>query len=151
MIIDAIVLLYGVIVLYAHNNLRNVVRRMESMMLEVANEIGGQLDFHQVHHLFAERWKSEWGARRIFLPTRRDLWFNRIGAAELVDLLHIEPDYIKMALHKNTGEPQAQDFHPVDYLLWEEYRHRLLTGLRSRLPDPREAKLRFEQKQRARK
>jgi len=135
LLISPFVVLYGIVTIYAHNNLRSVIRQMESMMVEIASELGKQPDHRQVLHEFAQRWKSEQGDRRLFFPTQSDFWFGLIDTAELVDLLHIGPDYVRMVLHKHTNWPRRAAFHPVDYGVWEGYRHRLLIGIRSKLPD----------------
>lgn len=148
MVISPIVVLYGVVTVYAHNNLRNVIRRMEGIMVEIAGEMADQLDYRQVHRQFVQRWKAEQGDKRLFLPSQTDFWFGFMDAAELIELLHIGPDYVRMALHKHMNQPSRRSFHPVDYRLWKEYRHRLLVGLRSKLPDVKEMKARYREQQR---
>jgi hypothetical protein len=55
-----------------------------------------------------------------------------------------------MALHMHTGWPERKSFHPVDYQVWEEYRHRLLIGVRTKLPDIHQMKARYRERQRER-
>jgi hypothetical protein len=146
--LSTLVVAYGVVILYAHNNLRIVIRQMESMMLEIAAGLGEKPDPRQVLRQFAERWRSEHGDRRLFLPNRLDLWFGSVSAGDLIETLHIGVDYVRIALHMHLGWPTPEDFHPVDYRVWEEYRHRLLIGVRTKLPDVKKLKARYRQKKR---
>lgn len=150
LLISPFVVLYGVVTIYAHNNLRKVIRQMESMMLEIVGEMGEEPDHLHVLQRFSDRWKAEQGERRLFFPTKSDFWFGYIDTTDLVDLLHVGPDYVKMVLHKHLKWPRRAAFHPVDYGVWEGYRHRLLIGIRSKLPDIEEAKRRYREKQRER-
>ncbi len=146
--INSIVVVYGIVTIYAHNNLRAVIRQIESMLLEIAQGMGERPDYRQVHQNLVQRWKVEQGDRRLFLPSRRDFWFGFLDSAELTEALHIGPDYVRMALHKRSDWPEKKAFHPVDYGVWEEYRHRLLIGVRTKLPDIEALKARHHEKQR---
>jgi hypothetical protein len=148
--LSTIVVAYGVVTLYAHNNLRSVIRRIEGMMLEIAQAIGDRPDPRQVHRQLVKRWKAEQADKRLFFPTRGDLWFGFVDSAELVEALHIGPDYVRIALHKHTNWPERKDFHPVDYGAWEEYRHRLLIGVRVKLPDIKALKAQYRERQKKR-
>jgi len=148
--ISTVVVAYGVVTLYAHNNMRAVIRQMESMILEIANGLGEQPNPRQVQRQFAERWKSEQGDRRLFLPSRLDLWFGSLAAKDLVETLHLGVDYVRIVLHKHLGWPSKEEFHPVDYQVWEEYRHRLLIGVRVKLPDTNALKAKYRERQRNR-
>jgi len=150
LIINPVVLLYGVVTIYAHNNLRKVMRQIEGTLLEIAQSMGERPDYQQVHQQLVQRWKAEQGEKRLFLPSRRDFWFGFLDSAELTEALHIGPDYVRMALHKQRDWPKRKDFHPVDYGVWEEYRHRLLIGVRVKLPDIEALKARHREKQRQR-
>lgn len=148
--ISAVVVAYGIVTIYAHNNLRTVIRQMEAMMLEIAGGLGEKPDPGQILRQFAERWRSEQTDRRLFLPSQTDLWFGSVPTADLVDVLQIGPDYVRMALHIHTDWPDRTAFHPVDYQVWEEYRHRLLIGVRTKLPDVKKLKARYREQQRRR-
>jgi hypothetical protein len=143
--INSIVVAYGILTLYAHNNLRAVIREMEAMMLDVASGLGEKPDPHHLLSQFSQRWRAEQGERRLFLPNRLDLWFGSVATAELIGLLLIGPDYVRIALHRHTGWPAKKSFHPVDYRVWEEYRHRLLIGVRTKLPDIKALKVRYKE------
>ncbi len=147
LIINPLVLLYGTVSIYAHSNLRKAVRQIEDTLLEIAQPMGDQPDHRQVHQQLAERWKVAQGTKRLFLPSRGDLWFGFLDGAELIEALHIGPDYVRMALHKRNNWPRQTDFHPVDYRVWEEYRHRLLIGVRVKLPDIKALKARYREQQ----
>ncbi len=149
--INSIVVAYGIVTIYAHNNLRAVIREMEAMMVDVASGLGDKPDPHHVLSQFSQRWRAEQGERRLFLPSRLDLWFGSVTTAELIGLLLIGPDYVRMALHKHTGWPEQKAFHPVDYKVWEEYRHRLLIGIRTKLPDVKDLKARYAEQQKAKR
>jgi hypothetical protein len=149
--INSIVVAYGIVTIYAHNNLRAVIREMEAMMVDVASGLGEKPAPHQVLSQFSQRWRAEQAERRLFLPSRLDLWFGSIATAELVELLQIGPDYVRLALHMHTGWPAQKAFHPVDYRVWEEYRHRLLIGIRTKLPDVKELKARYDEQQKAKR
>jgi hypothetical protein len=145
--LNLVAVAYGVVTIVAHQNLRAVVRQMEALMVEIAETLGDRPDPRKVLRAFAERWREEQGERRLFLPTQTDLWFRHLGTADLIELLHIGREYVGMALHKHMAWPDRKSFHPVDFGIWEEYRHRLLIGIRSKLPDIKMAKARYEQKQ----
>jgi hypothetical protein len=148
--LSTIVVAYGVVTLYAHSNLRTVIRRIESMMLEIARAMGDRPDHRQVHRQLAKRWKAEQSNVRLFLPSRGDFWFGFVDRSELIEALHLGPDYVRLALHKHTDWPERKDFHPVDYGAWEEYRHRLLIGVRVKLPDIRALKAEYRERQKKR-
>jgi hypothetical protein len=146
--ISSVVVAYGIIMIYAHSNLRKVIRELEAMMLDIAGVLGEKPDPGRVLNQLKQRWKAEQGDRRLFLPSRIDLWFGFIDTAELIELLHIGQDYVQLALHMHTGWPERKAFHPVDYQVWEEYRHRLLIGVRRKLPDIQQLKARYRERQR---
>jgi hypothetical protein len=87
--INSVVVAYGIVMLYAHNNLRKVIREIEAIMLDVAGDMGEKPDPHQVLNQAARRWKEQQGDRRLFLPSRIDLWFGYIDTTELLGRLHI--------------------------------------------------------------
>jgi len=143
LIINGIVILYAVFILKAHQNLRSVIHSMEALMVEVGGDVG-KPDLERVYAHFLERWQQERGDQKYLFPSRRDFWLISVQGKELVNLLNITPDYLKMALHKNLGKPQRSEFSPFVYRVWEDYRHSLLIGLRSRLRDPEELKAEYK-------
>ncbi len=147
-IVNGLVLLYAIFILWVHNNLRRVVHRMEAMMVEIAQEMGEEPDPQKVHQQFLQRWKNQYGDERFILPSARDFWFTRTNGAEVLDLLHIEPEYTRMALSKNLGKPEPETFSPYVYFVWQQYRHNLLIGLRSKLRDPQVMEAKAVQSQR---
>ncbi|OGO14693.1 MAG: hypothetical protein A2Y93_05870 [Chloroflexi bacterium RBG_13_68_17] len=136
--INAAAIVYGGILVYAHNNLRALVRRMEAMIVECARDLGASPDPVLVHSRFAARWKQEHASRTAVIPSRRDLWLTRVPADGLPELLQIRPDYVRMAMHKMLGDPPARSFRPAVYRAWEHLRHQLLIGMRAGARDPDE-------------
>ncbi len=137
-VINTFVFIYGLVVVFAHRNLRKIIIDMEKMMVDITAEMGESIDYSQVYKEFQRRWEHASEGKRIFLPSRTDLWFNLIPRAQLIDLLFIQKDYMKVALNKLTGKPKAKTFNPTIYRTWDEYRKRLFTGLRTRVKDPQE-------------
>lgn len=137
--INGPVLFYALIILWTHHNLRSLVREMETMMVEIANESNLD-DMQGIYSQFCARWSERNHQKRYMLPTRRDLWWEPVKGKELIQLLHIDADYVRLALQMNTGKPEKQDFSPSVFLALQEYRHNLLVGLRSRLRDPNQMK-----------
>ena len=146
----SIVMLYGVVLVYSHSNLRGVMRQIEQVIMDCAQALGGKPDPRQVHEQFVQRWKAEQAGRRLFLPSAKDFWFGSLNVAELPELLHIGTDYIRVTLYKATRWPPREAFHPVDYEVWEEYRHRLLIGVRIKLPNIEQLKAYRRQQQQKR-
>jgi hypothetical protein len=134
--INAVVLLYGGVVLLAHANVRRVVLRMEGMILEIARQLGPAPDPRRVFERFRERWSAEAGEQQFFLPSKRDLWFTREAGSGLIGMFYIEPDYVRLVLHRNLGTPDIRSFTPWGYRAWEDHRHQLLVGIRAGVVDP---------------
>ena len=150
LILGAIAMSYGAVTVYAHTNLRRVMGGIEEAILASSRALGEQPDARQVHQRFVQAWKTEQAGKRLFLPSARDFWFRSLEVADLPELLHIGTDYVRVALHHAIGWPPREAFHPVDYGVWEEYRHRLLIGIRIKLPDIERFKAHHRQQQQKR-
>ena len=144
--INFVVLLYGMSILWVHNNLRTVIRSMEKGIVQIAREDELPYNFKKTHNKFSQIWLNQNKGKYSFIPSRRDIWFEKVDSAELLNILNINPDYVKMALHKNLGEPAETEFPKHVYLAWDEYRHGLVRGLRKRFIDPKEVKQRLEKR-----
>ncbi len=136
--INAAAVLYGCVLVYAHSNLRSAVRRMEAIILEIARGFGAQADVKLVHSRFTTRWKEEQATHTTLIPSRRDLWLTRVPSDSLPELLHVRPDYIRMVMHKELGDPPIRSFKPAVFRAWEHHRHQLLTGMRGGARNPDE-------------
>jgi hypothetical protein len=135
-VINVVVFIYGMILLYAHNNLRRAMQRLEWTILEIAKARGDSPDPEEIQADLLARWQEQEAGKRVLIPSRTDLWVGFIDLGDMPALLHIRPEYVKMALHKLVGKPGHRAFSPIAYRVWSEYRHRLMTGLRSRVKDP---------------
>lgn len=144
--INFVVLLYGLSILWAHNNLRTIVRRMETGIVKLGGSEKFQKNYSAIQRAFSQRWNEANKGISYFIPSQRDLWFEKIEGPQLIDVLHINDDYVKMTLHKKTGEPKASEFPQHVYLAWEDYRHNLVTGMRKKMPDPKKMEEKLKQK-----
>ena len=95
---------------------------------------------------FSQKWKKENEGGSIFIPSKKDLWFDKVESRDLPDLLLIGPDYVKMVLYKSLGVPARSDIPDHVYLAWDEYRHALIRGIRKKFISPKEIKERLLKK-----
>jgi len=144
--INFVVLLYGISLLWVHNNLRTAVSRMEQGMLHFAGEEGQTFNVKNIYKKFSKRWTDHNKGKYIFIPTIKDIWFEKVNSEDLLKILNINSDYVKMALHKNLGKPERSKFSRYKYIAWDEYRHGLVRGLRKRFIDPKEVRERLEKR-----
>jgi hypothetical protein len=142
--INFIVMVYGLSILWVHNNLRTIIRNMEIGIEEIAKANKPPYDYRKVFRNFYQVWKIKNQGLFSFIPSKRDLWFEKVNNADLPGLLNINEDYVKMALHKRIGEPLESQFPSHVYIAWDEYRHALVRGLRKRFISPKEIKSRTE-------
>lgn len=133
-IINVIVLLYGVVLFYPHYTLVNVVNRIERMIQEISKALGPQLKIDLLHKTLVNEWNDKYQEKVFILPTKNDLWFERHSGEGIIELLEIDQDYLKMALHKITGKPSMKSFRAIDFKIWEKYRRQLKKGIRSNTP-----------------
>jgi hypothetical protein len=134
--INAIVILYGLLLIWAHMDLRRWVHRMEKNILDLAQKSGSPPDPQVVHEAFLGAWKISQDHRKIIIPSRNDLWFSKVGAGELAEILGIQPDYIRVVLTKAGGLVPVGTVSKKTYRVWESYRHQLLIGIRARYMEP---------------
>jgi hypothetical protein len=146
--INAIALVYGIVLIYAHENLRRFIRRIEATIVSYAHTFDGPQRYAQIRKKLIEDWAETQADQSLWIPHRTDLWIERIKKRALLDLLHIEPEYIKLVLHTMTGEPKRTEFSIGRYRVWSEYRHRMLTGIRSRIKHPEAMLEKFDSKER---
>ena len=147
--INFAVLLYGMSILWVHNNLRTVIRRMEKGIVQIAREDAPPYKFNKIFNKFSQTWLNQNKGKYSFIPSNSDIWFEKVDSGELLKILNINPGYVKMALHKNLGEPAKTEFPKYMYLAWDEYRHSLVRGLRKRFIDPKEVKQRLEKRKKS--
>lgn len=145
--INFVVLIYGISILWVHNNLRTIVRRMEFGIVEIAKTGEAPYDYGKVFRTFYQIWEKKNKDLFSFIPSKRDLWFEKVNNADLPGLLRINEDYVKMVLHKKIGEPLATQFPAHVFIAWDEYRHALVRGLRKRFITPQEIKKRYEKQE----
>jgi len=144
--INFVVMIYGISILWSHQNLRQIMKKVEVGIVKTAEEEGQPYNYKKIYNRFAQKWQNKTKGTTAFIPSKRDIWFNRVEQDNIIDLLNINADYVKMALHKNTGIPPTQDFREHEFIAWEEYRHSLVRGLRKRFIEPKEIKERLKKK-----
>lgn len=135
LVINILVVLYGIVIFYPHFTMVNLINRLERMILEIAEQFGAPLNFETMCQELKARWTEENQEKSLFLPTKSDLWFVRFPASEVLDLLQIDENYLRIALHKLTGNPPLKSFKAVDFKILEKYRRQLKKGLRSNTPE----------------
>jgi hypothetical protein len=140
------VMVYGISILWVHNNLRTIIHRMEIGIVEIAKGDGPPYDYIRVFSNFSKIWKNKNKGLSSFVPSKRDLWFEKVNNADLPEILNINQEYVKMVLHKILGVPSVSQFPAHVFIAWEEYRHALIRGLRKRFISPQEIKQRFEKR-----
>lgn len=136
LIINAIVLVYGSLLIWAHVNLRRVTRQMEALIVDLARDsklpLNGQLLFEK----FRQRWKAAAGGKKLLLPTRNDLWFTLTARADLIEALWLRKEYLDVVLSKAGVLEPPGSLSKQTYRIWETYRHQLLMGVRARHLEP---------------
>jgi len=147
MYINFFVLLYGMSLLWVHNNLRIIIQKMEKGIVHIAKEDAPPYNPKKIFNKFSQIWRNQNKGKYSFIPSKRDIWFEKVDSTELIKILNINPSYVKMALHKNLGEPARSEFSKYVYLAWEEYRHNLVVGLRKKFIKPKEVEQRLLKKQ----
>ncbi len=135
--INFFVLLYGLSILWVHNNLRTILQRMELGIVQINSIEKNHKDYINVQKMFSQKWMEANKGIYFYIPSQRDLWFEKVEGSQLIDVLNINTDFIRMTLHKKTGEPKANEFPQPIYLAWEAYRHGLITGMRKKKPNPK--------------
>lgn len=134
--INLIVLLYGVILFIPHFSLIKTINRIEQMILAMSSSAGSSpKDIEALYNELIDKWSSMVHGKTLVLPTKNDLWFELHEAPDVLKLLQIDEDYVRMALHKHTGDPPLRLFTPIKFYVWEKYRRRLKKGVRGLTPD----------------
>lgn len=134
--LDVIVVAYGLALIWAHINLRRLVSKMEKAILDISDEGGTPPDPELVFEEFTRRWRASSGESKVLIPTRNDLWFASVQPQDLVEILGLQPDYVRVVLAK------AEKIGPIDpksdrvFRAWEAYRHQLRIGIRARYMEP---------------
>jgi len=121
---------------------------MEKRMVHFAQEDNKKNNVKDVFKKFSKRWTDQNKDKQIFIPSKKDIWFERVNSADLLKILNINADYVKIALHKNLGKPERSKFPQHKYIAWDEYRHGLVRGIRKRFIDPKEVRERLEKRKR---
>jgi hypothetical protein len=148
LLINIIVITYGVSLVWAHMNLREMVHEMEKLILKVAASLGSAPNPEEIFTTFAKEWQEVPEKQRVLIPTRTDLWMTMIARKEMVNYLGIRPDYVRVVLSKAGLISEDGGLEKQEYRVWERYRHQLLTGVRARHLEPDyQLKLRNKQNQ----
>ncbi len=134
-IINSLVIIYGFSLLWVHNNLRTVIKKMEQLILHIASELKDNTDYHRIHKQFVKQWNDLVAHNRFVIPSKNDFWYERKTGRELIDVLYIKPEYVYVVLKKQNDEAAEQDSMKKKFRIWEEYRHNLRIGIRSKTPD----------------
>jgi hypothetical protein len=132
--INAVVIIYGIVIFYPHFTLVKLINRLERMILEISSRHDQPDDFEKIWATLFDRWMAENRNKTFILPTKNDLWFEPFSGEKVFELLQIERDYIRIALHKQTGHPPQRSFEAINFKIWEKYRRQLKKGLRSNTP-----------------
>jgi len=104
-------------------------------MLHISSELKETSDHYRIHKQFVKKWNELMGYHRFVIPSKNDLWYERKTGAELINELKIKPEYVYLVLRKAGDESAGQNDLKKKYRRWEEYRHNLCIGLRSKSPD----------------
>jgi len=134
--INLIVITYGTLLIWAHINLRQVARRMEAVMIDLARKSDAPLDLQSLFQAFSKLWKDSPERERFFFPSRNDLWFFMVDSRDLVEILNLKKEYLHVVLTKAQLLNPAETLPKQTYRAWELYRHQLLTGVRAHHMEP---------------
>jgi hypothetical protein len=135
-IINLIVVAYGTLLIWAHINLRQASRHMEALMLDLARKSAPPFDVQLLFQSFREKWKESTAGKKLFFPSRNDLWFSMVDSGDLVETLNIRKEYVYVVLAKVGLLDARAVLSKHTYRAWELYRHQLLTGIRARHMEP---------------
>lgn len=141
--INLIVIAYGTLLMWAHLNLRRVVRQMETLIIHLAATSESPLDVQLLFEMFHGRWKQSPTHKKLLLPTANDLWFSVVERADLIEHLKLQKEFLCVVLSKAQLLEPSGTLSKQTYRVWELYRHQLLTGMRARHLEPE-----FQQKMR---
>lgn len=136
LIINIIVVAYGLLLIWAHLNLRQTAKRMEELMIDLARRSAPPLDVQLLFQTFSEKWKELSQGKRLFFPSRNDLWFSMVDSGDLVETLILRKEYVIVVLAKAGLLDPRTALAKQTYRAWELYRHQLLTGIRARHMEP---------------
>ena len=142
--VNSIVIIYAIFILWTHNNLRKIVLRFEKDIVSLSKQSGKTSEIRFLHKSVLNKWHQENDTKKFWLPTINDLWYEVFSGKDIPKLLHFDSEYVKIALNKLNGYPSQEEYAPHVYLAWEEYRHRLLVGIRSNTPNPKIIKERLK-------
>lgn len=134
--VNLIVILYGTVLMWAHLNLRRVVRQMEALILDLAKSSASPLDVPHLFDVFQQQWKEVRTGNKLFLPTSNDLWFSRMEPADLIEDLKLQPEFLCVVLSKAGYIASPGTLSKQTYRVWELYRHQLLIGMRAHHLEP---------------
>lgn len=146
--INLLVIIYGTLLMWTHVNLRLVTREMEALILDLARQSEPSLDVGLLFDRFCDRWKNSKANKKLFLPTRNDLWFFTVERSDLIENLNIEKEFLCVVLAKAGMLEPFGTLSKQTFRVWELYRHQLLTGMRARHLEP-EVQLRMREKQKS--
>ena len=144
--INLVVIIYGTLLILAHLNLRQITRRMEAVMIGLAREAQPPHDAQHLFRAFRERWKESQADKKLFFPSRNDLWFSMIESGDLIEILNLQKEYLLVVLSKAKILNPSVTLPKQTYRAWELYRHQLLTGIRAHHMEP-EVQLEMRRKQ----
>lgn len=136
LVINAIILVYGSLLMWAHINLRRVTRQMEALIVDLARDSQPPLDVQRLFEAFRQHWENSPGGRKLILPTRNDLWFSVMDKSDLIDDLKLQEEFLYVVLSKAGVMETPGSLSRQTYRIWETYRHQLLMGVRTRHLEP---------------
>jgi hypothetical protein len=137
------IILYGIVVVWGHTNLRWIMQQLESFIVDYAREYSNGQTCELVFRRLTQEWHEQYGERTFLIPSRRDFWVTRVKGADLIRILGICPAYVEVALSEHLGQTDLVTLGPEGHKAWETYRHQLRIGIRSTAPHIRQVSVRF--------
>lgn len=152
--INLVVVVYAVLLVVAHNNLRKSVLAFERLAKSLQNQNQNRernSEFETTFKQAACEWKKLYQGEKLLIASPKDFWFETVQKSDLPDLLFLSPDYLKVAAEIGLGKQASKEVQPHIFIAWEEYRYNLLRGRRSILKDPQVIKRKMAEQYRSAK
>jgi hypothetical protein len=119
---------------------------MEKLIVEIGKQEKQPYDYSRIFKRFLTQWQSIVEKKEFFIPSKHDLWFEKVQGSDLISLLCLEPEYVKMVMHKNIGDPKTNEFPKHVYVAWEQHRNNLLTGIRKKFESPKQVQMKLQKR-----
>ncbi len=136
--INAIVILYAIVIFWNHGNLGKLYKMIEGLVLELSKNEGKESTIEKTLGLLSNAWQERFSGKNLIIPSKNDFWYERIDAGKALELFMVKESFIKMVLHQKTGNPPASAFSREEYLVWRDYLQNMRLGLRTNLKNPEE-------------